>query len=96
MAIALIISVLVLALGAALAWGPDRTVSGVEVSQIGVIVLALGVAGVFGSLLLSRRAASERATDQRAAWFPGEDVWARTPAEVDESIEDDEGRFHAR
>jgi|SRR5918999_240833 hypothetical protein len=61
---ALIVSVLVLGLGAALVWGPDRSVGGVETNQIGVIVLAIGVIGVLASLLASRRAASERALNE--------------------------------
>ena len=84
---ALIISVLVVALGAALVWGPDRSLGGVEVSQIGVIVLAVGIAGVIASLILSKRAASERATEQRAAWLPAERGWQQRPAEVDSERE---------
>jgi hypothetical protein len=80
---AVIISVLVIGLGAALVWGPDRSLGGVEVSQIGVIVLAVGVVGVIASLLLSKRAASERGTEQRAAWFPDTPGWQRTLAEVE-------------
>jgi hypothetical protein len=61
---ALIISVLVLGLGVALVWGPERSVGSVETSQIGVIVLAIGLVGVLASLLTSRRAAAERALSQ--------------------------------
>jgi hypothetical protein len=58
---ALVISVLVLGLGVALVLGPERSVGGVETSEIGVIVLAVGVIGMLASLMMSRRAAAERA-----------------------------------
>lgn len=60
------ISVLLLAVGAALIWGLDRSVSGVEATTIGVILINLGAVGVLGSLLAAAQAASGRGvTDGR-------------------------------
>jgi hypothetical protein len=59
----IVLGILLVAAGAVLFWGVDRTVSGVEVSTIGVIVMAVGVIGVFASLLLSARATSGRGKD---------------------------------
>jgi hypothetical protein len=89
---ALIISVLVLGLGVALVWGPDRSVGSLETSQIGIIVLAIGVIGLLASLFASRRAASERALSEgRGANLEGLG-WPHA-ARVDlEEAPDDEGR----
>jgi hypothetical protein len=54
------ISVLLLAFGAALIWGLDRSVSGVEATTIGVILINLGAVGALGSLLAAAQAASGR------------------------------------
>lgn len=55
----IVLGILLVAAGAVLFWGVDRTVSGVEVSTIGVIVMAVGGIGVLASLLLSARATSD-------------------------------------
>ena len=52
----IVFGILLVAAGAVLFWGVDRTVSGVEVSTIGVIVMAVGGIGVLAALLLSARA----------------------------------------
>jgi hypothetical protein len=88
---ALIVSVLVLGLGAALVWGPDRSVGGVETSQIGVIVLAIGVIAVLASLLASRRAASERALSEARGLHPEGRAWPRAATVDLEEAPDDEG-----
>jgi hypothetical protein len=59
----IVLGILLVAAGAVLFWGVDRTVSGVEVSTIGVIVMAVGGIGVLASLLLSARATSGRGGD---------------------------------
>lgn len=59
----IVFSILLVAAGAVLFWGVDRTVSGVEVSTIGVIVMAVGGIGGLASLLLSARATSGRGGD---------------------------------
>jgi hypothetical protein len=59
----IVFGILLVAAGAVLFWGVDRTVSGVEVSTIGVIVMAVGGIGVLASLLLSARATSGRGGD---------------------------------
>jgi hypothetical protein len=60
----IVFGILLVAAGAVLFWGVDRTVSGVEVSTIGVIVMAVGGIGVLASLLLSARATSGGAGDR--------------------------------
>ncbi|MEX2103136.1 MAG: hypothetical protein WD805_04165 [Gaiellaceae bacterium] len=74
----IVLGILLVAAGAVLFWGVDRTVSGVEVSTIGVIVMAVGGIGVLASLLLSARATSGEDSltplgveaDQEEAWRP--------------------------
>jgi hypothetical protein len=76
----IVLGILLVAAGAVLFWGVDRTVSGVEVSTIGVIVMAVGGIGVLASLLLSARATSGQGEDsltplgveasQEEAWRP--------------------------
>jgi hypothetical protein len=56
----IVLGILLVAAGAALFWGVDRTVSGVEVSTMGVMLMAVGGIGVLASLLLSARATSGR------------------------------------
>jgi hypothetical protein len=86
---ALIVSVLVLGLGAALVWGPERSIGSVETSEIGLIVMAIGVIGVLASVLASRRATSEQALSE-ARRLP-ERGWPQA-ANVDvEEAPDDEG-----
>jgi hypothetical protein len=87
---ALIVSVLVLGLGVALVWGPERSVGSVETSEIGVIVMAIGVIGVLASLLASRRAASERALSE-ARRLPPEKGWPQAATVDVEEAPDDEG-----
>jgi hypothetical protein len=58
-----VFGILLVAGGAVLFWGVDRTVSGVEVSTIGVIVMAVGVIGYLASLLLMARATPGRGGD---------------------------------
>jgi hypothetical protein len=53
--VVIIFGILLVAAGAVLFWGVDRTVSGVELSTIGVILMAVGGVGVLASLLLSAR-----------------------------------------
>jgi hypothetical protein len=88
---ALIVSILVLGLGAALVWGPERSIGSVETSQIGVIVLAIGVIGVLASLLASRRAASERALSEARRLPPGRG-WPQAATVDVEEAPDEEGR----
>lgn len=59
----IVFGILLVAAGAVLFWGVDRTLSGVEVSTIGVILMAVGGIGVLASLLLSARATSGRGGD---------------------------------
>jgi hypothetical protein len=57
------ISILLLAVGVLL-WSLNRSVSGVEGSTIGAIMVALGGVGLLGSVLVSARAArGRRATE---------------------------------
>jgi hypothetical protein len=88
---ALVISVLVVGLGVALVWGPERSVGSIETSEIGVVVLAIGVIALLASLFASRRAASERALSEgRGANLEGLG-WPQA-ARVDlEEAPDDEG-----
>jgi hypothetical protein len=88
---ALVISVLVVGLGVALVWGPERSVGSVETSEIGLVVLAIGVIALIASLFASRRAASERALSEgRGANLEGLG-WPQA-ARVDlEEAPDDEG-----
>jgi hypothetical protein len=88
---ALVISVLVVGLGVALVWGPERSVGSVETSEISLVVLAIGVIALIASLFASRRAASERALSQgRGANLEGLG-WPQA-ARVDlEEAPDDEG-----
>jgi hypothetical protein len=88
---ALVISVLVLGLGVALVWGPERSVGSIETSEMGVVVLAIGVIALIASLFASRRAASERALREgRGANLEGLG-WPQA-ARVDlEEAPDDEG-----
>ena len=88
---ALVISVLVVGLGVALVWGPERSVGSVETSEIGLVVLAIGVIALLASLFASRRAASERALSEgRGANLEGLG-WPQA-ARVDlEEAPDDEG-----
>jgi hypothetical protein len=87
---ALIVSVLVLGLGAALVLGPERSIGSVETSQIGVIVLAIGTIGMLASLLASRRAASERALSE-AGRLPSERGWPQAATVEVEEAPDEEG-----
>jgi hypothetical protein len=94
---ALIISVLVLGLGVALVWGPDRSVGGVETSQIGVIVLAIGVIGVLASLFASRRAASEQPLSKgRGANLEGLGWPHAATVDVEEAPDDEGHPFRPR
>lgn len=93
---ALVISVLVLALGAALVWGPDRSLGGLDVEGIGVVVLAVGVIGVLVSLLLSKRAASERALAENRPWYPeGRPRERGVLVEVEEAPDEEAQRFRS-
>jgi hypothetical protein len=52
---AIAIGIVLVAVGAVLVWGVDRTVSGVDASTIGVVFMAVGGVGAVASLLLSAR-----------------------------------------
>jgi hypothetical protein len=56
----IVFGILLVAAGAVLFWGVDRTMSGLEVSAIGVILMAAGGIGALASLLLSARPTSRR------------------------------------
>jgi hypothetical protein len=58
--VVIVFGILLVAAGAVLFWGVDRTVSGVEVSTIGLILMAVGGVGILASLLLSARPTSGR------------------------------------
>ena len=88
---ALVISVLVLGLGVALVWGPERSVGSIETSEIGVVVLAIGVIALLASVFASRRAASERALSEgRGANLEGLG-WPQAARVDPEEAPDDEG-----
>ena len=53
--VVIIFGILLVVAGAVLVWGVDRTVSGVELSTMGVILMAVGGVGVLASLLLAAR-----------------------------------------
>lgn len=94
---ALIISVLVLGLGVALVWGPDRSVGGLETNQIGVIVLAIGVIGILASLFAARRAGSERALSEgRGANLEGLGWPQAARVELEEAPDDEGHPFRPR
>jgi hypothetical protein len=57
---AIVFGILLVAAGAVLVWGVDRTVSGVETSTVGVVLIAVGGIGTIASVLLSARAAPGR------------------------------------
>ncbi len=61
---AIAMGMLLTAIGAVLVWGVDRTVSGVDVTMIGIILLAVGGIGAAASALLSARPTP----GPRAAW----------------------------
>jgi hypothetical protein len=63
--VAIAIGILLVAAGAVLVWGVDRTLSGVEASTIGVILMAVGGIGAFASVLLSARATSGPGASER-------------------------------
>jgi hypothetical protein len=75
-----IFSGLLLAFGAALLWGLARSVSGVEATTIGVILMNLGAVGVLGSLLAAAQAAARSQRDGRAK-MRGSPVAARVRTE---------------
>ncbi len=52
---AIAIGIVLVAVGALLVWGVDRTVSGVDASVIGVVLMAVGGIGAAASVLLSAR-----------------------------------------
>jgi hypothetical protein len=79
---AIAIGILLLALGAVLIWGVDQTVSGVDVSTIGVILMAVGGVGIFASLLVSARFVAGRTREP--AWD--------SATSARETHPDDEGR----
>ena len=47
------VSIFLIAIGAVLTWGVERTVSGMEVNTIGVILMVIGGVGLLVSVLLS-------------------------------------------
>lgn len=47
------VGIFLIAIGAILTWGVDRTVSGVDINTIGVILMIVGGVGLLVSLLLS-------------------------------------------
>jgi hypothetical protein len=78
---AILVGVLVLALGA-LIWVLDWSVSGVDASTIGVILIVLGGMIVLASRLISEKAAIDRrVTEEPRDWS--------TPEGVEEAPEDD-------
>jgi hypothetical protein len=88
---ALVITVLILALGAALVLGPDRSIGGVETSQVGLIVLAIGVIGLVASLVAARRAASERGLSEGRGFHPEGRRWPQAATVDLEEAPDGEG-----
>jgi hypothetical protein len=52
---AIAVGILLVAVGAVLVWGGDRTGSGVDARTIGVVLMAVGGIGVVASMLLSTR-----------------------------------------
>jgi hypothetical protein len=88
---ALVIGVLVLGLGVALVWGPERSVGSVETSEIGVVVLAIGVIGVLASLFAARRSSSERALSEGPGLHPERRAWPHAATVDVEEAPDDEG-----
>ena len=62
------ISIVLLAIGAVLTWGVERTVSGIDVNTIGVILMVVGGLGFVASLFLSSAMPWRgAAADERAA-----------------------------
>lgn len=47
------VSIFLIGVGAVLTWGVERTVSGIDVNTIGVILIVVGGVGLLASLLLS-------------------------------------------
>jgi hypothetical protein len=94
---ALVITVLILALGVALVWGPDRSIGSVETSQVGLIVLAIGVIGLFASLVAARRAASERALSESGGFHPERRGWPQAATvDLEEAPDDEAHPFRPR
>ena len=57
----IVFGIVLVAAGAVLFWGVDRTLGAVEVGTIGVILMAAGGVGVLASVLLSARSTWGRA-----------------------------------
>jgi hypothetical protein len=94
---ALVITVLILALGAALVWGPDRSVGSVETGQAGLIVLAIGVIGLVASLVAARRAASERALSEGRGLHPKRPGWPQAATvDLEEAPDEEDHPFRPR
>ncbi len=80
-----VISVLLVAAGAVLVWGLDASAGGVDVSTIGVILLAVGAAVFVASFLLSGTSPRRRAAEPPRRMQPApverleEDAWERPP-----------------
>lgn len=88
---ALVISVLVLGLGVALVWGPERSVGSVETSEIGLVVLAIGVIALLAALVAARRSSSERALKEDRGLRPEGRGWPQAASVDLEEAPDDEG-----
>ena len=85
---AILVGILVLAVGA-LIWVLDWSVSGVDSSTIGVILIVLG-----GMIVLASRLISEKAAIDRGMAVEPRD-WS-TPEDAEEAQEDDAQRFQRR
>jgi hypothetical protein len=85
----IVLGILLVAAGAVLVWGVDRTVSGVETSTVGVVLMAVGGIGTIASVLLAARAAPGRASEGR-----GRD--SLSPVEVEARQEEETPPFGHR
>ena len=65
---ATVVGILLLGLGAVLVWAVDPSPGGIDVSTIGVILMALGGVGSFASVLVRGRATSARGETDGRAW----------------------------
>ncbi len=52
---AIAVGIVLVVLGAVLIWGVDRTVSGVEASTLGVVLIGLGAIGAAASIVFPAR-----------------------------------------
>jgi hypothetical protein len=80
----IVIGIVLVAAGAVLVWGLDAGLSGVDVSTIGVLLIAAGGVGLLASLLLSAKAprgrmaeppARDRLASVEVEASPEQDAW---------------------